>query len=67
MKVTIVIDVISGSTGTHRQGESPEIPDDEATRWVAAGWAAKVAPEAAALADPPENAALPKASKRGAG
>jgi hypothetical protein len=77
MKVRL-LQYISGNDRRYDVGEECDLPDAVATRWIDAGFAEAVSerrsraddaeadePEAAALAEAPERATLPKAGKRG--
>jgi hypothetical protein len=67
MRVEFLMDV-SDERGPHWIGEAGEIPDDRVASWVAAGYVRVLVvptdPEAATL-ESEENAALPRARKRG--
>jgi hypothetical protein len=65
-KVIILVQVSDHRQELYEIGEVCQLPDDLAGRWVEAGWAQLVSddPEAATL-EPEENAAMPRARKRG--
>jgi hypothetical protein len=64
MRVRICAD-LSDHLRSYVIGDVCELPDDQAARWIEAGYAeaAVEAPEAATL-EPEENAAMPRARKR---
>jgi hypothetical protein len=66
MHVRILVEIADHVRG-YIPDEVWDLPDDQAARWIAAGWALSVSgePEAAALAPPDDNAAMPRARKRG--
>lgn len=65
MKVRISAD-LSDHLRSYQAGEVCELPEDQAARWLEAGLAEAVTdePEAATI-EPEENAAMPRARKRG--
>jgi hypothetical protein len=60
MKVEILVDV-SDERRSYRIGDVCDLPDDQARRWIKAGFAV----DAAALKGGEEKATMPKAEKRG--
>lgn len=71
MRVRVLAKRLSLAEGLAHPGDELDLSDEQASRLVDLGWAEAVAEppvldvEAAALADPPENAVLPRARKRG--
>lgn len=66
MQLRVLVEVTDTRRG-YMPGELvDDMSDEQAARWIEAGLAEAVggAPEAAALAPPPENAKLPRAEKR---
>jgi len=61
-----ILEEVCDHVRSYQPGAVWDLPDDQAERWIKAGHAkpAPSVPEAAALADAPEKAVLPRASKR---
>jgi hypothetical protein len=61
----VILSAITDHVRTYHGGEVCDLPDDQAHRWIEAGFAeAATEPEAAALAESPERATLHGARKR---
>ena len=63
MKVRILLEIADHVRG-YAPDEVCDLDDDQAVRWVDAGWA-EMAPETATLTAGEEQAVLPKGRKRG--